>query len=127
MSGGQWLLRVKCERRVGRTGGSWQVAFLKQKGGVRRRVQVQGSCLSLTICLRFLWSGFPWKEPRRRKESVSMGPDDTEKPRGGPPCGPPAGASHALPPRGAAPRGFGRDEPHCFYCCFLPVAVYPQP
>lgn len=31
--GGQWLLRVKCERRVGRMGGPWQVAFLKQKGG----------------------------------------------------------------------------------------------
>lgn len=32
MSGGQWLLRVKCERRV-EDRGSWQVAFLKQKGG----------------------------------------------------------------------------------------------
>lgn len=32
MNGGQWLVRVKCERRVGGTGGPWQVAFLKQKG-----------------------------------------------------------------------------------------------
>lgn len=32
MSGGQWLLRVKFERRVGGVGGPWQVAFLKQRG-----------------------------------------------------------------------------------------------
>lgn len=82
MSGGQWLLRVKFERRVGGVGGPWQVAFLKQRGGLAKNPGA-GSCLSLTICLRFLWSGFPWKKKRKRKDTISKGPGRAGKPREG--------------------------------------------
>lgn len=45
------------------------MVFLKQRG-VRRGIQVQASCLSLAICLRFLWSSFPGKMERKEKEKV---------------------------------------------------------
>lgn len=39
---------------------------------------MRASCLSLAICLRFLWSGFPGKMGGKGKEKVvvSMAPDD---------------------------------------------------
>lgn len=38
--------------------------------GVWRGIRVQGSCLSLTICLRFLWSGFSGEMKEKGKENT---------------------------------------------------------
>lgn len=38
--------------------------------GVWRGIRVQGSCLSLTICLRFLWSGFSGEKEEKGKENT---------------------------------------------------------
>lgn len=59
---------------MGGAGRPGRAAVLKQRG-VWRSSQAQGSCLSLTVCLRFLWSGFPWETGGKGKaKSVSWVP-----------------------------------------------------
>lgn len=46
------------------------VGGVPEAEGVWRGIRVQGSCLSLTICLRFLWSGFSGEMEEKGRETA---------------------------------------------------------